>query len=77
MLGNDVVGAAGTAAGSGSYGTNALAFLPGDADLAHRLQAFGDGFIARGLGANRPQGQYGSLGCQDFLDQVHPYTLYG
>ncbi|MCY1416144.1 hypothetical protein D9M71_316450 [compost metagenome] len=68
VLGNDVVRRTRAAASSGCYGANALAFLTLYADLAYRLDALGDGVVGRGLGANSPQGQYGSMGRQHLLD---------
>ena len=64
-----------TASGRGN-GANALALLALHADFANRLQTLGNNRrIVIGLGANSPQGQHGSIGCQHFFNQVHAYTL--
>ncbi|MOA67114.1 hypothetical protein D3C78_1941420 [compost metagenome] len=68
VLGNDVVRRLRAAAGRCGYDFHTLAFLTLYADLAHRLDARFDGFIGRGLSAYSPQGQYGSMGRQHFLD---------
>ncbi len=66
----------GTATTGSSDGANAFAFLALDADFADRFETLGNGvIIGRSLNAQCPQGQYGSLGCQDFSNQVHPFTL--
>ena len=77
VFGNHVVSRHGRAASGNCNGANALALLATYADLANRLDAFGNGgFVdSHGLSANRPQGHCGNRCRQEFLDQVHAYTL--
>jgi hypothetical protein len=73
VLGNDIVTATRCSTGRRrSRGGYTGALLARDTHLTDRLDALGNGFIGSRLGAHSPQGQYGSLGYQHLVSQLHP-----